>query len=121
MINPVFHLSALGEHHRRPSQGAGAAKRDDAVYDSRFLEDRLDRLALICMAMWSLLQSKTDLTEEDLLQRVKEIDLMDGTEDGKITRQVVRRSKCDRPMSSRHTRCIYCGSEQLAACAFDTV
>lgn len=112
-------------HRGRPPasdvQAGGAAARDDSIYDSRFLEDRLDRLALICMAMWSLVQPKTDLTEEDLLQRVKEIDLMDGTEDGKITRQVVRCGKCDRPMSSRHTRCIYCGSEQLAACAFDTV
>ena len=94
---------------------------DDSVYDRRHLEDRLERLALICMAMWSLVQSATELTEDDLLQAVRDIDLMDGVVDGKITRQVYRCGKCDRPVSSRHTRCIYCGSEQLNASAFDSV
>ncbi|MHC4140724.1 MAG: hypothetical protein ACYSUF_02195 [Planctomycetota bacterium] len=46
---------------------------------------------------------------------------MDGVADGKITHQVCRCGRCDRPMSSRHTRCIYCGSEQLVASAFDSV
>jgi hypothetical protein len=55
------------------------------------------------------------------VERVKEIDLMDGVADGKITHQVCRCGRCDRPMSSRHTRCIYCGSEQLVASAFDSV
>ena len=93
----------------------------DGPYDERLLADRLDRLALICMAMWSLIQSETNLTEDDLLQRVKEIDLMDGSTDGKITRKVLRCETCTRPVSSRHTRCIYCGSDQLVASAFDTV
>ncbi len=111
MIDPIRHLTTVADH-QRPRAAAG---------DTQALEDRLDRLALICMAMWSLVQSETNLTEDDLLARVKEIDLMDGTADGKITRQVAKCSQCDRPMSTRHTRCIYCGSGQLIASAFDTV
>jgi hypothetical protein len=107
------HLSTVGEYEHRGPADAGSG--------TPGLEDRLDRLALICMAMWTLLQSETSLTEEDLLARVREIDLMDGSDDGRITRKVARCSRCDRPMSSRHTRCIYCGSEQLTASVFDTV
>jgi hypothetical protein len=121
MIDPVRYLSTVDDYQRAATGRAPTRAPDDAVYDPRLLEDRLERLALICMAMWSLVQSETNLTEEDLLERVREIDMMDGTADGKITRQVVRCSKCDRPMSSRHTRCIYCGSENLVASAFDTV
>ena len=106
----LWHLSTLCDERRPEGSGGGP-----------HLEDRIDRLALICMAMWSLIRSETNLTEEQLLERVREIDLMDGEEDGKITRQVTQCSRCNRPMSSRHTRCIYCGSDALVASAFDTV
>ncbi len=110
--NTIRHLAAVGDRdHPTPDTGSATPG----------LEDRLDRLSLICMAMWTLVQAETNLTEEDLLQRVREIDLMDGVADGRITRQVTRCGRCDRPMSSRHTRCIYCGSEQLVATAFDTI
>jgi hypothetical protein len=121
MINPLWHLSSMGDYQQPKPQPMETRTPDDASRDPSGTEDRLERLALICMAMWSLIQSKTDLTEEDLLQRVQEIDLMDGNADGKITRQVVRCGSCNRPMSSRHTRCIYCGSDHLAASVFDTV
>jgi hypothetical protein len=120
MNNPIWHLSTLGDYERRMARTEPQSG-NDSVHDRLLLEDRLERLSLICMAVWSLLQSVTELTEEDLLQRVREIDLLDGAVDGKITRQVFRCRKCDRPVSSRHTRCIYCGSEQLFACAFDSV
>ncbi|MHC4081485.1 MAG: hypothetical protein ACYTAU_03735 [Planctomycetota bacterium] len=120
MFNPIWHLSTVGDYQREPAREAPRPT-GEGVYDRRHLEDRLERLALICMAMWSLIQSKTDLTEDDLLQCVREIDLMDGVADGKITHQVCRCGTCDRPMSSRHTRCIYCGGEQLIASAFDSV
>jgi hypothetical protein len=120
MHRPSLHLTTVGDYLGQKAQQTARAD-GDAVGDRRLLEDRLERLALICMAMWSLIQSQTDLTEDDLLERVREIDLMDGVADGKITHQVCRCGTCDRPVSSRHTRCIYCGSEQLIASAFDSV
>ena len=100
--------------------GAFPSGRSDAS-DVRYLEERVDRLSLICMAMWSLLQDQTSLTEDDLLQRVKALDLMDGDEDGKATRTVMKCVKCGRPMSARHKRCLYCGHEKLVESAFDTL
>ncbi|QDU33841.1 hypothetical protein KS4_18990 [Poriferisphaera corsica] len=88
---------------------------------SRNLEDRIDRLSLVCMAMWSLLQDKTDLSEHDLLERVRVIDLMDGNEDGKATRTVSKCSACNRTMSQRHQRCMYCGADKLVSSAFDKI
>ena len=100
----------------RAASAAGSAKREVT-----HLEDRLERLSLVCMAMWSLIQDKTKLTEQDLMERVKVIDLMDGMEDGKASRTVQKCRACDRVMSSRHRKCLYCGAKKLAQSAFDSI
>ncbi len=98
---------------------ASKAREAQSVAESQ--EHRLDKLTLICMAMWSFLSEKTGITEEQLIERVKQIDLMDGVADGKLHRQVAKCSSCGRVMSPRHTKCLYCGAEKLHITAFDEV
>jgi ribosomal protein S27AE len=85
------------------------------------LQDRLEKLSLVSLAMWSLLQEKTGLTEQDLMDRVRAIDLADGVEDGKVTQTVSKCVKCGRTMSPRHRKCLYCGAAELKTSAFDDV
>ena len=73
------------------------------------MQSQLDRLELICMAVWSLVKEKTNLTDDDLARRIQEIDLADGVQDGKITKGVAICPQCQRPLSLRHHRCLYCG------------
>ena len=115
MIQARADAGARADAARARTQ-AGQANREAAAND-----DRLDRLSLVCMAMWSLLQEKTGLTEEDLLARVELLDLMDGEADGKATVRVRPCGSCDRPLGPRHRRCIYCGTERSAGSAFDAV
>lgn len=84
----------------------------------REMETRFDRLTLACQAMWELIQEKTDLTEEDLNKKISEVDLRDGTPDGKISRQVVDCPECGRPSNSRRTSCLFCGAEIKSPNAF---
>ena len=123
MINGAssYQTSATGNLAAERIARASARKAADSVENSEWIEERIERLTLVCMAMWSLLQDKTNLTEEDLLERVKMLDLMDGVQDGKATRTVKRCPHCNRPMSPRHTRCLYCGHEELVKSAFDAV
>jgi hypothetical protein len=107
-------------------EAAGAAARAESAarrgeQASHDAEDRLERLTLVCMAMWSLLQDKTNLTEQDLLERVKLIDSIDGNPDGKATRGVRSCPKCHRTMSPRHRKCLYCGATEAVSSAFDSV
>ena len=95
-----------------------AREAQSAVLD---LERRLSKLTLISMALWSLLSEKVRLTEEDLMERVKTIDLMDGEADGKLKREVAKCGNCGRVMSPRHPRCLYCGADRLHITAFDEV
>ncbi|MEM8493969.1 MAG: hypothetical protein AAF663_01120 [Planctomycetota bacterium] len=95
----------------------GAARR--AQQDVSHLEDRFDRLHLVCMAMWSLLEDKLGVTEEELVAKVMELDLRDGTMDGKVTRTVKKCEACGRPVHPRHQRCLYCGEVPGGQSVFD--
>lgn len=85
------------------------------------LADRFDRMALICMGMWSLIQEKTNLTEDDLIQRVQELDLKDGVDDDKLAARNRQCPICRRPMSIEHHKCLYCGHAPAANTAFEKV
>jgi hypothetical protein len=85
----------------------------------RFLEERVERMALLNVAMWSLVKEATGLTDEHLAARVEEIDLQDGVADGKMTRTPATCPKCNRNFSARHRRCLYCGHQNAQQSPFD--
>lgn len=94
----------------RAAVNRSESKASKAEWEARALNDRLDKLSLICAAMWELLRQKTDLTEEDLMAKVQELDLADGVADGKVTKSKIQNCPgCNRVMSPRHKRCMYCG------------
>jgi hypothetical protein len=100
------------------TQASLAAARSQRTAED--LASRVDRLTLACVAMWELLREQTQLTDEQLLEKVREVDLRDGQLDGKISNKQLRRcQQCDRVMSPRHARCIYCGADNPTFCAFD--
>ncbi|MFW6335605.1 MAG: hypothetical protein ACOC3G_00545 [Phycisphaeraceae bacterium] len=104
------------------SQAASASSAASAASrTAQQVEERHERLALVCMAMWSLLMDKTNLTERDLIDRMKMLDTIDGTSDGKATRTITQCTACKRTVSPRHQKCLYCGQEKLASSAFDLV
>ncbi|MDY6836104.1 MAG: hypothetical protein SVY53_15030 [Chloroflexota bacterium] len=85
------------------------------------LEGKVDSLTIICRAMWELLREKNGLSEEQLIEKVKEVDLLDGKLDGKVRLSAKECSSCGRLMSPRHSRCMYCGTDRLNDTAFDSV
>ncbi len=85
------------------------------------LDEKLEKLALICRAIWELVREHYSLADDDLLNKVKEIDLLDGSLDGKVTIAPKACSKCGRPVSKRHMRCLYCGAEDLVDTPFDSL
>ncbi|HVS70444.1 MAG TPA: hypothetical protein VHQ47_04230 [Phycisphaerae bacterium] len=84
---------------------------DDASSRAFSLEARLNRLTLVCAAMWELLQEKTGITPEQLGDRIRQIDLRDGKLDGKIDRTVRTCPACGRTIAPNHAKCMYCGKE----------
>ena len=74
------------------------------------LRRQVEALSLTCMAMWSLLQGETGVTDAQLAERVREIHLRDGKLDGRARPGAQTCASCGRVMSPRHTRCMCCGS-----------
>lgn len=108
-------------------QRAAAAERtaDDARSQARTLgtdvhhvRDDLQRMMLVVHAMWDLLREKAGLTDEDLLQKINELDLRDGVQDGKHAQPARPCAACGRPMSNRFARCLYCGAHDEARLPF---
>ncbi len=100
------------------SAGKRAEAGESVVRD---LQETVDKLSLVCVAMWSLMQEKTGLTEEDLLQRVQQMDLADGVADGKVTNSARPCPQCGRTISARYRRCMYCGYQFQRNSAFDAL
>jgi len=73
------------------------------------LEQRLDRALLTLEAMWTLLRERSGVTDEELVQRIVELDESDGFLDGKVRRPPRSCPHCGRTTPLRFARCLYCG------------
>jgi uncharacterized OB-fold protein len=49
------------------------------------------------------------LDEDALIARVKEIDSLDGTADGKLKLSVKKCGKCGKALNPKFEKCLYCG------------
>ena len=92
-------------------EGLGNAPTGDALArDTVFrLEEKVDKLALITRAMHELLEESGAMSEQKLTAKILEIDLRDGTQDGRISPAPKQCPKCEAMMSPKFGRCLFCG------------
>ncbi len=113
MINPfrLGHRGDFGIGSRIAREEAAGAKRAArrAQSEASEVDDRLERLAMTCEALWTILRDKLGVTEEELLNRITEIDLSNGALDGKAKKVSVSCPKCGRTIARRFPNCMYCG------------
>ena len=96
----------------------GRARERAALEIAAGLEEKVDRLALICRAMFEMLQQTSGFSEDQLKAKIQEIDLRDGQADGRMTTQAKRCPKCDAMMSPKFGRCLFCGHKGDTASPF---
>lgn len=85
------------------------------------LKRKCDALTITSQALWELLRTNTGLSDETILQQMQEIDLRDGSLDGKISRRVVRCSRCGRGSNSDRKLYLYCGAKLPSGNVFEKV
>ncbi len=73
------------------------------------LQNRLDRTVLACEAMWTIMRDKLKMSDEELVQRIHDIDLSDGKLDGKVRKTAVSCPSCGRTIPRKFPKCMYCG------------
>jgi len=77
------------------------------------LEIKINHMTLICMALWSFIKENHSATDKELIQRITEIDLLDGKLDGALQTKAKKCPKCGNVMNKKHNQCLYCGGIQL--------
>jgi hypothetical protein len=85
------------------------------------IEERMDRLALICRAMLELLEERTGLTDEDLVKKIAEVDSRDGKADGRMIPMAKPCPSCESMISPRFNRCLFCGHKDTSGDPFNVV
>ncbi len=97
-------LSAETSAHR------AAGKAEGVGIDVHTLQAQVAQLALVTEAIWAIVKEQTNLSDEDLRRKVREIDLQDGVLDGRVKRKNLVCPSCGRPIHKKHERCLYCGA-----------
>lgn len=115
-----YQLYREGKRAREVAESA-KTRATSVSEDVEELRERMDRLTLVCHAMWELIADRTQLTEEDLVRHIEVVDLRDGKLDGKVKSPPKLCPSCSRPSSARRTRCLYCGDELPESKGFERV
>jgi hypothetical protein len=94
---------------------ADAAEQGGMRMATQAVDERVDRLVLMCHALFELVGQSTGITEEQLKAKIVEVDLRDGTADGKIAPKPKRCPKCEAMISPKFGRCLFCGHQDASA------
>jgi hypothetical protein len=107
----IWDIHQDGRINSAQSEAREAGDKADAVV-SEFarMQRRLDRLSLGCQAMWELMRDRGWVTEEELRAKILEVDLRDGTTDGRMSTQITDCPKCGAKTNSKRSTCVMCGA-----------
>jgi hypothetical protein len=104
-----------GINDAQGSAERAAAKADQFGEQLRGLERRMAKLIAVNEALWQLLKEAGQLSEEHLTQRVEAIEARSADR----TRTVTTCQKCKRATTTKHVKCMYCGTELPRGTVFD--
>ena len=106
-------LNQLRQSEFKADQAQTEATRSQAEID--VLRLYVERISMITEALWIILKEKHGYKDEELMQRITEIDLRDGRRDGQGTSaETPTCPQCKRMHVAKHRPlCLYCGATVL--------
>jgi hypothetical protein len=107
MFWEIYQQSRINQANNRTRRVAADSQK--IAHSMRILEDKIDSLSLTCQALWEIVRESTNLTEEALNRKIREVDLRVGRQDGKLGSRGKTCTNCGRVYNVRHLRCMYCG------------
>ncbi|TVP16082.1 hypothetical protein [Shewanella sp. KCT] len=106
-IYDIFQNFRINDLAREAGQAKSHARANEVSLQG--LQDQIDHLSMVCLAMSELLE-EIGFNKEMLVAKIQEIDLRDGKLDGKFT-PAIHCSGCGRKLAPRHVTCLYCGAK----------
>jgi len=89
-MDGLFRIYGIGPFEQSPNienqviSDAVVRKVSSVKADTGELRQAVDKLSLITRALWEIIAKSQGLSDEDLVNKVNEIDLRDGALDGKM-------------------------------------
>ncbi len=87
------------------------AKANRANNDFQKLQSNFDKACLINQALLEIVQDKLGVSDSEIEAKILEIDLRDGSADGKMGGSITVCPGCEREVNSKKGSCFYCGAE----------
>lgn len=75
----------------------------------QILEETVDRLCLATIALGEIVQGRLNVSQAEIDAKIQEIDLRDGTLDGRFRSNRSECTKCHHANSGNRRKCLYCG------------
>lgn len=75
------------------------------------LESQVNRLLLINAALYDVIKTKLGVTDEDISNKIKELNEKSTIFDQKNDQLVRKCKKCGKNLIQRRSLCVYCGTE----------
>lgn len=74
------------------------------------LECEVERLRIVCEALWRIMRDKQGVDEQELIRQMTIIDMEDGRLDGRVNpKPPPPCPKCNRVLAKTRPRCLFCG------------
>lgn len=109
MLTPFAYIrDPFDAYEARAASAQARFSAAEALRASRDTNNRIDRLLLTCEALWTLVREKFDLSDAELIDMVNQIDLTDGVADGRKRRPPFMCPACERAITRRFGKCLYC-------------
>ncbi|NNE91588.1 MAG: hypothetical protein HKN23_08075 [Verrucomicrobiales bacterium] len=103
---------SAGHPANRPLSGdSSSGSRTNLEIEVRALRSQVDRLTLASQALWEMIRDQGNFSEKELEEKISEIDLRDGSKDGRLGSTVLVCKSCGRKSNSRRSNCLWCGVE----------
>lgn len=82
------------------------------------IDEKIDRLALICQAMWELTIENSNISQQDLLNKTRKLGLFTISFSRELENIPKKCVKCGKTVSPKYKKCIYCGSSEFLDSTF---
>lgn len=79
------------------------------------ISNRIDQLTLLNHAISEIICEKLGVSNQEIIDKMMEIDLRDGVQDGKYTAPPKDCPDCQAKISREFNRCLFCGYEETDA------
>ena len=100
----------LDQFRRRLLKENGGAKTAPVTTEIEDLKRKVSALEIACQAMFEIMESRLDVSEKAIIEKMEEIDRRDGNLDGKTAPAVVICAECGRKTNDARSNCVYCGA-----------